>query len=403
MSRALFIACSPGEIWAAFAEDEALEELRLVRTGAPSRVGEVILGRIVALRPELPAALVDIGAERPGFLDAKDCDRRHGLAGLTEGQAILVEIIKDARDDKAAGLRRFRGTGERAQALEEAARKAKPPFRLESAAPPIVKLLQSFLKPAPDRIAIDERNAFAAARRFLTEHHPALAERLEYYGDAAPLFEQAGLATAIDAVFQPRLALSEGGAITIEATKAATMIDVDGGRAAARAANLAAADAIARQIRLRNLAGPIVIDFIGMKRHADRDQVLARLKAALAADREQPELLGWTKLGHVELVRRRRAAPLTDLLYERMESGGWRKTTLTIALEALRQAQRASRAEPGRAFALAAHPDIVAALRQGEGAAARQELERQLGRALTLKARENLPREGFDLAPAAPI
>jgi ribonuclease G len=399
VSRTLFVAVSPGEIWAALAEDGALEALRVVRTGAPSQVGAVFLGRIVALRPELPAALVDIGLDRPGFLDARDADKRNGIAGLTEGQALVVAVIKDARADKAAGLRIIRATGEQAARIEEASRAAKPPARLEAPQPVLAAMLTPFLKPAPDQIVIDDRGAFAEARSFLLQRHPELAPRLALHAETTPLFEHAGLAGAIDEVLSPRVALASGGALIIEPTNAATFIDVDGSKAAALATNLEAARALARQIILRNLAGPLVVDFVGMKKRQDRDKVLAALRSALAVDHEKPEILGWTRLGHVELVRRRRVPPLADLLNERAPEGHWRKTALTVALEALRAAAREADARAGKALTVAAHPDIVAALSEGEGLAARQVLEARLGQALVLDAQPQRQRDSVDIRP----
>ncbi len=397
MSTALFVAVSPGEIWAALEEAGELAALRLIRTGAPSRVGEVFLGRVVALRPELPAALVDIGLDRPGFLDARDIDRKRGLAGLTEGQALIVEVTRDARADKAAGLRLCRIAGERRARIDDAARAAKPPVRLEPAAPAIVALLNEFLKSPPERIVIDDRASFAEARLFLRRERPDLVARLQFYDEATPLMEHAGLAAAIAAAMGARVALPCGGAIIVETTHVATTIDVDGGKASALAANLEAARAAARQIGLRNLAGPIVIDFIGMKKRADRDKVLAGLKAALAADGEKPDLLGWTRLGHVELVRRRRHAPLAELLFERAPDGSQRKTALSLALDALRAVEREARAQPGRRLAVAVHPEVAAALGEGEGLTARRVVERRLGHALAVEAQPQRARETSEI------
>ena len=104
MSSELLLSSSPGELWAALVRDGALEGLRVLRAGRSGRVGEVLLGRIVALKPELPAALVDIGLDRPGFLSAEDAQPGAGLAGLQEGQAVVVQVTKEARGDKATGL-----------------------------------------------------------------------------------------------------------------------------------------------------------------------------------------------------------------------------------------------------------------------------------------------------------
>src|SRR5439155_11244325 len=119
-----------------------------------------------------------------------------------------------------------------------------------------------------------------------------------------------------DQALSERIALHGGGSIHIEATRAAVLIDVDTGTAdggsperAGLAVNLAAAAAIARQIRLRNLGGGIVIDFVGLDRRASRERVRAAFTAALAPDPRAPQVLGWTRLGHLELVRPRRGRP----------------------------------------------------------------------------------------------
>ena len=397
MSRSLFLSVSPGEVWAALDENGALEGLRVLRSVTAGAVGGIFLGRIVALRPELPAALVEIGLDRPGFLDARDADPRRGLAGLNEGAALIVELIKEPRADKAAGLRVLRAGDPRRAAAETGARAAKPPARLDAPVPPIIAALRAFLPSGPDRIVIDERAGFAEARAFLAAEHPELSQRLELHAGDEPLFEEAGLAGAIEALLQPQIALAGGGTLHIEATHAATLIDVDSGKAPALAANLDAARAAARQIRLRNLAGPIVIDFVGMKGAGARARVLSALKAALAADTEKIELLGWTRLGHVELTRRRREAALAEILMEPAPAGSARKTALTLALEALRAAAREARAQPGRALALTAHPEVIAALASGEGQAARAALEASLGRPLTLSPEAGRAREAFEI------
>lgn len=391
MSRCLALRVSPGEVWAALEEDGELVGLRVARDDVGDSVGAIFLGRVVALRPELPAALIDIGFERPGFLDARDADKQRGIAGLTEGAALIVEVIKAARADKAAGLRLLRADDPRHEACAVAACGATPPARLDRAEPAVVIAARAL--PPAERILVDDRNALAALRRAF----PDLAPRLVLYREATPLFDGIGIAEQIDAALQPRVALPGGGAVTIEATQAATMIDVDGGDQAALAANLAAACVTARQIGLRNLAGPIVIDFVGMRKREDRDAVAAAFKKACEAAALGAEILGWTKLGHFELIRARRDPPLAELLFEREPDGGWRKTALTVALDALRRAAREGEAQPGKIVALSAHPDIVAALDDGAGRAARQALEARLGRKLRVEADRQRRRDMVDI------
>jgi len=454
--RRLLIAASPGELWAALSDGGALVGLRLLRTGARSRVGEIYLGRIVALQPELPAALVEIGLPRPAFLSAEDAARKTGIAGLAEGQSVIVQVLKDARADKAAGVSlrpRLKGSllelrpgrpgivakglaaeerqrltaalapaadgfilgpetagaaaealaaeaaalRSRWQAIVAASRNARPPARLIEPDPPIAALIAEFAAPPPEVIVIDDRAVYAEARSWLARRDPALAALLTLHQGPEPLFEQEGVAAQIEAALAPRVPLSGGGALIIESTAAATMIDVDSGGAPILATNFAAARAAARQIRLRNLAGPIVIDFIAMRRREDKDRVRAALSEALAGDPGAATALGWTRLGHMELVRSRRQAPLAELLYEHGAEGGLVRTALTVALAALRAAAREADAAAGDALVLHASPEVAAALTEGEAQEARRALEVRLGRPLTIVAEPMRARASFDI------
>lgn len=465
MSVDLLIACSPGELWAALVQEGELAGLRVLRAGGRGRAGEMFLGRVAALRPELPAALIDIGMDRAGFLSAEDMAPPGGITGLHEGQAVLVQVTKEARADKATGLsmrpriagrllvltptrpgiaaervpdaqerRRLiealtelaqpgEGLSARAAAagssaatlsneieslrvrwreIEAKARAGGPPRSLDESATPLALALEEFAPASPDAIVLDDGAVHAEARRWLTQHHPELAERTSLHRGTAPLFEERSVAGQIAAVLAPQVALPRGGRITLEPTAAATLIDVDmgsgdgRGRDAGRAileANLAAAKEVARQIRLRDLAGPIVVDFIGMQRREQRERVRDALAAALGGD---AELLGWTRLGHFELVRRRRRAPLAELLFARAADGGWVKTPLTVALEALRAMTQAAALTPPRAPVLHLHPEVAAAL-DGPAKAARQELERRLGRTIAILSEPGRARESFDI------
>jgi Ribonuclease G/E len=393
VNKTLACQISPGEVWAALEEEGELIGLRVARDGDSDVVGGVFLGRIVALRPELPAVLVDIGAGRPGFLDARDVDRKRGIEGLTEGQALIVEVTKAARADKAAGLRVLRPADVRREVFEAAARDAKPPARLDQPEPAIIRAVKKLLSDDIESVLIDDRGALTALKRA----YPDLADRLVFYGDDTSLFEALDIAEQVDGVLQPRVPLQGGGAIYIEMSHAATMIDVDGGERGALVANRAAAGAIARQIALRNLAGPIVIDFVNLKSRDDRDTVTSALKDALAANNETLELLGWTKLGHFELIRARREPPLAELLFEQDDDGTMRATGLTLVLEALRAVAREAMARPEKGFALAVHPDIAALLDDGAGRAARQWLEARLGRKLEVMAEPERARDAIDI------
>lgn len=305
MKRAIAIAASSGELWAALKEDGHVVELRATGCGVASRVGEVWLARIVGLRPELPAALVDIGLARPALLSAEDVAPKSRFKNLHEGEAVVVEVAKDARADKAAGVT-MRLSGALAPPPD-----GKPPLRLDAAQPAPAVLMAQWLDPVPDSIAVDDRAVYAKLRNWLRVHHPALVAGLTASNE--PLYEPAGIADAVEQALAPRLALPGGGFLLVEPTALGVAIDVDSGAArSAVAVNLEAARAVARQIRLRNLSGPMIVGFVGMKGKGERERVFAALKTALARHVPDSQALGWTRLGHVELVRKRKAPSLAE-------------------------------------------------------------------------------------------
>ena len=130
-----------------------------------------------------------------------------------------------------------------------------------------------------------------------------------------PAFDMHDLDAQIDQALAKEVALPGGGSIAIETTRALTAIDVDSGTARnALAVNLEAAEVIAQQLRLRNIGGAVLIDFITLRQAADRDRVLGRLAMLLAGDPTPSQVVGWTRLGLVEMTRARRGPTLAAAL-----------------------------------------------------------------------------------------
>ena len=198
------------------------------------------------------------------------------------------------------------------------------------------------------------------------------------------------------------LALPGGGAVHIAETAAAVLIDVDTGtpeegsaERGAMAANIEAAETIARQIRLRQLGGGVVVDFIGVEGRGAREKVRQALILALAGDPAEPQVLGWTRLGHLEIVRPRRGRPLSDAM---LEPEGPRQNSLSLAFEALRLLQREARANPAANWRLVVSAAVGAALR-GAAAAGLRVLEDRLGREIVVDIRPALEGAAFDIEP----
>lgn len=332
-------------------------DLFIDRLDRPSFEGGVYWARVQQILKDRNAAFVDLGGGRRGLLAAADVRPAPGKAVaigtvLRAGQMLIVQVKADATGDKAATvsmdaalLGRFlthlpRGRGvavSRRLASDETARKA-----LRAAYMQILPAAAGWIvRGAAAQMAFDHAATAATAEtaaliaawaeiqakatgekpRLLAPPPDALARALTAYNGAetlttacAPLDSQ-NLATTLAALLRPETPLPHGGSLIIETTAAFTAVDVNGGgRGNPLAINLAAADELARQLRLRNLGGGVVADFIRMDSRNEQEQVLARLRRAVADDPAQTDIYGFTRLGHVELTRARRGRSLSETL-----------------------------------------------------------------------------------------
>jgi len=375
LRRELLISAGPGEWRCAWLEDGFAAELHVER-GDTQPAGGIHLGRVVRLAPGLDAALIDIGGERPGFLPL-----RGGMAAdLNEGARILVQIRREAQRGKGALLsaRIVRRAG-----LDDPARFARlagalePPAQLDPA-PGFAAALALRLPGGPERILADDPGVL----RELREAFPAA--EIAHCGIAEWPID---LDALVDHALASTVAVAGGGTIHIEESRAAVLIDVDSGTpeggSAARAqlaVNRAAAQTIARQLRLRQLGGGIIVDFVGLDGSRPKERVREAMVGALAGDPAQPQVLGWTRLGHLEIVRPRHGRPLSEAM---LDPGGIHKSAAALTFEALRRLAREARAAPAANWRLIVAPAVAAAL-HGPAAGALRGLETRLGRRIEL-------------------
>ena len=391
MPTTLLIAAGPGEWRAAWVENDAATELYVERGDTPP-TGSIHLGRVVRRTPGLDAVLVDIGAERPGFLPVGEvpADLR-----LDEGARVIVQIRREAQQGKgarlSARLNPRPGSVDPEQLAVEAAR-YEPPHQLDPA-PGFAHSLALRLRTVPERVLADDAAVISELRRAFPSAEIAHRPANEW-----PIDLDAEFAAAL----APSLALPGGGSLHIAETFAAVLIDIDTGtpdvdsaERGALAANLAATQAIARQVRLRQLGGGIVVDFVGLEGRGARDKLRQAMLAALADDPAKPQILGWTRLGHLEIVRPRRGRPLSEAMLEPRSAG---KSSVALAFEALRLVQREARASPAANWRLVASPAIAAALR-GPAAAGLRALETRLGREIVIDVEPGRERAAFDIMP----
>ncbi len=277
--------------------------------------------------------------------------------------------------------------------LDRASRR-EPPARLDPVAS-FAAALAGSLPAAPDEILVDDPAAIPDLRAAFSNSTVTQVPETEWPIDFDAVFDEALSAT---------LALPGGGSVHFEATRAGMLIDVDTGipetgspERTGMMANLAAAATIARQVRLRNLGGGIVIDFVGMDSRSAREKLRAALAEVLAPDPAAPQLLGWTRLGHFELVRPRRGRPLAEALLEPRAGGVLVKTAVTVSHEALRALRRAARAQPGRRWRVIVAPEVAAAL-AGAAADAVRQAEQRFARSTAIEADPGYQRERFQIS-----
>ena len=246
-----------------------------------------------------------------------------------------------------------------------------------------------------ERVLVDAPATHAQMQAFARAFVPEMLERIELYAGQRPIFDLHGIEDEIARALGRKVELKSGGYVIVDQTESMTTIDVNtGGYVGHRnleetifRTNLEAAVAIARQLRLRNLGGIIIIDFIDMQDESHRRQVLEALSRSLAADRVQTHIASLSPLGLVEMTRKRTRESLEHLLCEACptcEGRGFVRTAETVCLEILREILRQVRQFGSRELVILAHQDVIDRLLDEE-AQALSELEAANGKPIRLQ------------------
>ncbi|MGH8708328.1 MAG: Rne/Rng family ribonuclease, partial [Burkholderiales bacterium] len=199
---------------------------------------------------------------------------------------------------------------------------AQPPLLVHQDLSLAQRVLRDMVTEATGAVHVDSRENFHKLAAFAETYTPQLRARLEHYAGERPLFDLYNVEPEIEKALSRRVDLKSGGTLVIDQTEAMTTIDVNtGGFVGSRnfddtvfKTNLEAAQAIARQLRLRNLGGIIIVDFIDMQSEEHRAAVLEELRKALARDRTRMTVSGFTQLGLVEMTRKRTRESLAHVL-----------------------------------------------------------------------------------------
>ncbi len=256
-------------------------------------------------------------------------------------------------------------------------------------------------------IRLDSREQFEALAKFAQEFTPASAARLQHYKGERPIFDLFSIDEEVSKALGRRVELKSGGYLIVDQTEALTTVDVNtGGFVGARnfddtifKTNLEAAQAIARQLRLRNLGGIIIVDFIDMVREDHRDAVLSEFRKQLARDRVKTLTGGFSHLGLIEMTRKRTRESLAHLLCEpcvQCEGKGIVKTARSVVYDILREILREARQFSPREIRVVASPKVIE-LFLDEESPHLASLSDFIGKPIALQAESAMGQEQFDI------
>ncbi|MBN2361092.1 MAG: Rne/Rng family ribonuclease [Deltaproteobacteria bacterium] len=251
-----------------------------------------------------------------------------------------------------------------------------------------------------DRLVVDDRDTFDRLVRFVGGFAPALVRSIELYEGTVPVFDAFAIEGELARALSRKVWLKSGGYIVWDEAEALTVVDVNTGRFVGKRdledtitrTNLEAAREIAYQLRLRNVGGVVVVDFIDMEETANRQRVLDALRDLLAKDRARVHVLGMSELGLVELTRQRVRESLLHVLTEPCpycEGKGFVLSRRTVAYDVLRRLRQAAAETEEPAVQAECHPD-VAALIYDEEPEAVEEIEGWSGKRVVVRGRDGL-------------
>ena len=258
-----------------------------------------------------------------------------------------------------------------------------------------------------DKVRVDSRETFERLQAFALQFMPDLVERVEHYTGERPVFDMYGIEDEIQRALLKSVPLKSGGHLIVDQTEAMTTVDVNTGSFLGQRnleetvyrTNLEAAQSVARQLRLRNLGGIIIIDFIDMVDEEHKRQVHRTLEKGLARDRAKTAVYDFSPLGLVEMTRKRTTESLERQLCEPCHECGGRgsvKTCETVIYEIFREITRAVRQFEAQQLLVIAAPVVVSKITEEESSSV-VELEEFLGKSIRFQADEQYAQEQFDV------
>jgi ribonuclease G len=270
-----------------------------------------------------------------------------------------------------------------------------------------VRVLRDVVSSGVDKVNVDQAETFQRMRDFARTFMPDQAERIELYRGERPIFDLYGVEDEIQKSLDRKVPLKSGGYLIFDQTESMTTIDVNTGAYVGHRTleetifrtNLEAAVAIARQLRLRNLGGIIIVDFIDMEEEEHRKQVLQALEKSLASDHAKNHISSVSPLGLVEMTRKRTRESLEHMLCcpcPTCEGRGFVKTSETVCYEIFREILRQARQFEFQELMVLAHQDVIEKLLDEESAAL-AELEVHTGKPIRLQTEALYQQDQYDV------
>jgi ribonuclease G len=272
-----------------------------------------------------------------------------------------------------------------------------------------VRIIRDLMREDIARVRIDSPAIFAEARQFTSSFIPEWSSRIEFYSEDRPILDLYGVEEEINAALQREVPLKSGGFLVFDQTEAMTTVDVNSGSFTGHKnledtifkTNLEATHGIARQLRLRNLGGIIMLDFIDMHDADHRRQVIRALRSELESDHARTSVSELSALGLVEMTRKRTAESLEQRLCipcPNCAGRGTIKSSATVCWEIMREIMRSGRQNKAKKFTVLASPQVVAEIVDAQSGTV-ENLEELTGMSICFKPEEQYNQEQFDVVP----
>ena len=362
-------------------------------------------GRYVVLTPEGE----HLGVSRK-ITDPKERERlkRLGRELRPEGFGLIIRTEAEDKSEEQL-LQDIEWLLEQWSKIQEAARKAKAPALIHKDYSLLYKTVRDIFSSDTTRMVIDDPEEFQKAVELAGRFAPKLKSRIELYDKDEPIFDHFRIEQEIDRLMKRQVYLKSGGYLTIDETEALTTIDVNTGKFTGSTSladtilrtNIEAAEEVARQLRLRDLGGIIVIDFIDMSNAHDRQQVMRTLERALKRDRARTKISHISPLGLVQMTRKRTGESVVELLMEPCPYCGGRGRIIapeSVSLDIERDLTRRATAEHAEAYLVIAHPKVAELIIGPEGENV-DELEHTLHCAIYVRSDPERHVESYEIRP----